>query len=74
MEFNGLLAIATAYFVGALRTHSTTVRSVVIVKLIHRQMIRQRQARKGRSLNTERSLEVTKRSSNLHLCLELRLN
>ena len=57
MKFNALLAIATAYFVGALRTHSTTVRSVVIVKL--RQMIRQRQARKGRSLNTERSLEVT---------------
>ena len=63
MKFNGLLAIATAYFVGALRTHSTTtVRSVVILKL--RKIIRQRQARKGRSLNTERSLEVTKRSSN----------
>ena len=38
MEFNGLLAIATAYFVGALRTHSTRksqLKSVVIVKLRH---------------------------------------
>ena len=38
-------------------------RSVVIVKL--RQMFRQRQAQgKVTALNTERSLEVTKRSSN----------